>query len=440
MLLSWTSAGNCARLYDIAFQSPNPILSDPDGLPFVVQLKNEHVWDAFTVLCLLEDCNKRGTILRVPHGGDQSARFIKAMEERNKRIRTDGMPEVAHFCDKCTHFYKDADGKDAKTSCIVIDGITIGHPCCAVHNCKIPLARSRDRFCPTHEDQKYICSILRCNEPVVPSRLTCNNPTHQAAEQRLRARGEARFQLLQRLQRARLAMANESLPQGERTAEDMVDDGEEQAFDVNPAGEIVGEDAGPEACPDKPLSGNRRITAQFGRKRTHNELIFVAPCGVIVARDTCYGAEAVSSVIELFKRIYFVGFKPDHLFFDNNCRLAAMVRGGKEPFFDDVGLTVDVFHFKSKHSINDHFCQQYCNPIAYPELRDEKGNWRFNSSIAEQTNVWLAGYNAICREMTVEKFNFFLDEMIMRHNRITLARLQLTGQSPDYWKLSDMRH
>jgi hypothetical protein len=37
-------------------------------------------------------------------------------------------------------------------------------------------------------------------------------------------------------------------------------------------------------------------------------------------------------------------------------------------FFKDIGLTVDVFHFKSKHSEADVFCQEHCNPAAYPEL------------------------------------------------------------------------
>ena len=43
-------------------------------------------------------------------------------------------------------------------------------------------------------------------------------------------------------------------------------------------------------------SSRHKVRAQFGRRRTHNEQIIVAPCGVIIARATFYGAEAVSSV------------------------------------------------------------------------------------------------------------------------------------------------
>jgi hypothetical protein len=49
-------------------------------------------------------------------------------------------------------------------------------------------------------------------------------------------------------------------------------------------------------CPSKKLDqGNKKIKAQFGRWRTHNEQTLVHPCGIIFARATMYGAEAVSN-------------------------------------------------------------------------------------------------------------------------------------------------
>jgi len=96
----------------------------------------------------------------------------------------------------------------------------------------------------------------------------------------------------------------------------------------------------------------------------------------------------------------------EHIFFDNNCSIKKIVKNN--PVFQDVGLTVDVFHFKCKHSNEDLFCQRNCNPSAYPELLGENGKaWYFNSSIAEQTNAWLGGYQSICHEMTAHRFNFF---------------------------------
>ena len=50
------------------------------------------------------------------------------------------------------------------------------------------------------------------------------------------------------------------------------------------------------------------------------------------------------------------------------------------------------------------------------DLVHDDGQWVFNSSAAEQANVWFGGFQAIVRDMWVERFNFFLDEMIMCHN------------------------
>jgi hypothetical protein len=113
---------------------------------------------------------------------------------------------------------------------------------------------------------------------------------------------------------------------------------------------------------------------------------------------------------------------PDHIFFDNNCSLAKHVQG--DLTFANVGLSVDVFHFKSKHSQEDTFCQLNCNPAAFPKLLGEGGKgWFFNSSIAKQTNVWIGGYHAICQEMKPDRYAFFLDEMILQRNKMTKERL-----------------
>jgi hypothetical protein len=135
---------------------------------------------------------------------------------------------------------------------------------------------------------------------------------------------------------------------------------------------------------------------------------------------------------EMIKHTFHKDIKPDHIFFDNNCSLAKMVTNNH--FFHNIGLTIDIFHFKSKHSEGDIFCQTNCNASADPELLGVNGKaWYFNSSIAEQTNVWLGSHHAICREMLVDKFNFFLDEMIMQRNCATKAKLIRQDCSPQTW-------
>ena len=94
---------------------------------------------------------------------------------------------------------------------------------------------------------------------------------------------------------------------------------------------------------------------------------------------------------------------------------------------------MDVFHWKCKHKKSDDACAIHCNPYSYPELRvDDDGNWFFNTSIAEQNNVWLGGYRAIIREMSAVKYDFFLDQVIKDKNEITKERLEAWKCMPDY--------
>lgn len=90
---------------------------------------------------------------------------------------------------------------------------------------------------------------------------------------------------------------------------------------------------------------------------------------------------------------------------------------------------MDVFHFRTKHKITDTHCQQYCNPAAFPELIQD-GKWRVNTSICEQTNVWLGGYQAILHDMEVTRYNFYLDEMIKRQNHYVVSELEQHGRRP----------
>ena len=134
----------------------------------------------------------------------------------------------------------------------------------------------------------------------------------------------------------------------------------------------------------------------------------------------------------MIMRTYRGGFMPNHIIFDNDCSVAKHVKD--DPDFRNVGLTVDVFHFANKHAETDTFCQSNCNPALFPELLGENGkNWFFNTSIAEQTNVWLGGFHSICREMSGDMFDFFLDEMIMMRNQVTKARLTGQDLNPQLW-------
>ena len=89
-----------------------------------------------------------------------------------------------------------------------MDGVTVGHLCCSIHNCKTPLANQRHRFCPEHASQHDDqCAIEGCDNRVVSGTLACDLVEHRQIWARHDARGKAHFMLRARLQRARMAGA-----------------------------------------------------------------------------------------------------------------------------------------------------------------------------------------------------------------------------------------
>ena len=245
------------------------------------------MWDGFVLLALLEDCQRRSKVLKVPHTGLQKDRFTAALQQRNLRFRVHGQPESRHYCHKCLRIYK---GK--RVWVCVIDGVTVGCPCCAVHNCKVPLENNRHRFCPLDSAQNHVCSVVGCNVPTAPDSRMCIDPEHQEAEKLYQDWQQAHFQLKERLQRARVAHPSDAIVQDVGVV-DLIDaDDEEEDL------EITGQDSAAKNPP-------KRIRVRLGRKRTHNEQIIVAPCGMIIARETFYGAEGIGSVIVGLIYLYF---------------------------------------------------------------------------------------------------------------------------------------
>ncbi|KDQ59117.1 hypothetical protein JAAARDRAFT_57079 [Jaapia argillacea MUCL 33604] len=417
MLVAWTSATNCARLSNLSLSQGAEPSSE---WQFGFSLTSKEVWDGFVILALLEDQQSRGGRLVVPHSGGQRARFTDAVRACNQRMRLYSQPAVTHFCDKCVRRYDNG----RKVSVVVTDGITIGHPCCAIHNCHTALASNRHCFCPTHTNEELRCSIVGCQADVVPGKRTCPNPVHQG-----------------RLEHAHVAHPNDALPVEPTISSDIddVDDTEEQFVTLANGAVLPSNADGLDALPSGGLPSTLatmtpKLRAQFGRKRTHNKQLIVALCGMIHARETFFGAKAISSVAEMIRRTYYYpGLMPDHIFYDNNCNLWKHVQD--DPAFKGVGLTVDVFHFKSKHSEKDLYCDTHCNPTDFPELLNNDGGFFFNLSIAEQTNVWFSGYHSICHEMLVDKYNFFLDEMILHWNRMTYEKLLKEGRHPGYYHI-----
>jgi hypothetical protein len=150
----------------------------------------------------------------------------------------------------------------------------------------MPLASNRDRFCPLHVSSNQICAIVGCSSPVVAGSLACANASHKEVERIHQEQGQARFQLKERLQRARVAHPKDAVADECHMADLIDDDNREEEYVVD-------------ECSDTSVNllKGKKIQAQFGRRRTHNEQIIVAPCGIVLARETFYGAEGVASVV-----------------------------------------------------------------------------------------------------------------------------------------------
>ena len=146
---------------------------------------------------------------------------------------------------------------------------------------------------------KKVCAIIGCSQPVASDlgRKTCSLLEHEKVEKIYNDCGQARFQLKEHQRRAQVAHPRDSLPVEVMDISELVEDGDvEDNFEVNHHGQPIPTESAPTG-----ISGKRILRAQFGRRRTHNEQLFVSPCGLIMARETFYHAEAIYSVIVSFK-------------------------------------------------------------------------------------------------------------------------------------------
>lgn len=225
------------------------------------------------------------------------------MVARNLRIITEGQPEIAHWCDKCLRTYPCDDGTVLKVEAVVTDGLTIGHPCCSVARCSDPLVNNRYRFCGVHDHLHKICAVEGCENPVLEvssvvdgkthttAYKTCADSDHQEMERLNKEQGKANFQLSQKLMRQKVTHPNDAFAEGQMA--DLVDledteqwfevngerrrkDGRVQMFSVNnPGATGVDEPSEEEICPTHPDTGNQKVKARFGRRRTHNEQVII---------------------------------------------------------------------------------------------------------------------------------------------------------------------
>ncbi|KAI0072019.1 hypothetical protein K474DRAFT_462626 [Panus rudis PR-1116 ss-1] len=166
MTCAWVSATNNARIYSRE-HSDKP-RTFPRAWPAPSVLSCDLVWDAFFLYTLLEwKANApKPTQLVLDHDHQQAARLLGAIQDRNMAMSGHGQPHWNHACDLCCHIGKNEDGKEYAVRAVVMDGVSIGRPCCGEHDCKNPLPNQRARFCDDHKHLYNICSVVGCNAEV----------------------------------------------------------------------------------------------------------------------------------------------------------------------------------------------------------------------------------------------------------------------------------
>ena len=127
---------------------------------------------------------------------------------------------------------------------------------------------------------------------------------------------------------------------------------------------------------------------------------------------------------QLFHRILFLMSTSvlGVIFHNNNCHVKAFIDNVGDTHFDNCTLPMDVFHMRLKHKESNDGCNCKCNPALFPGLM-VGDKWRFNFSAAEITNAWFGGFQSMVWEMRVDRYNFFLDEMIKYQNRFIVGDL-----------------
>lgn len=168
------------------------------------------------------------------------------------------------------------------------DGITLGHRCCSVHDCKERLPTTKARYCLTHEDgHARKCAIVECCLPHTAKSRTCEIELHKERERIFKEKSSAIFQLKQRLQKFSIKQPQHALdPQGET---------QEQGDEEEVGMEVELEET--ELCLSKEEQASKlEIRPHFGGRRTYCEELCVGSCGMIIGRATMYGSEAANGV------------------------------------------------------------------------------------------------------------------------------------------------
>ena len=151
--------------------------------------------------------------------------------------------------------------------------------------------------------------------------------------------------------------------------------------------------------------------------RTGGILVMAKPCGVIVAIAEIIGGESVTQVATVIEDyLTKSSSRTKCLLYDDACHLSKHVRCRcVYPLLANLEMKIDKFHFKNH---TDSWCIENMNPNDSQFLKD------VNTEVMEQIFSWFKGFSSSLKYMKSCRFNFFILDMIDRHNSLKLRKPQ----------------
>ncbi|KAJ8090069.1 hypothetical protein PM082_018649 [Marasmius tenuissimus] len=196
MLFAWVSSQNCANVYNHGMNGSHAWTASQ------FTLTSEQIWRGFALNALFRHSEEYGSVLSMSEaiGIDHDLRLKEVQISRNEHMDRHGQIERLHACDTCEKFiptdilgaYKGL----RRLHAVVTDGVTIGRPCCKVHNCTQPLINNQAHYCCIHEELLHnTCVVNGCINQARPGCQTCSVPEHIALEDYRNLKGKGFFLL-----------------------------------------------------------------------------------------------------------------------------------------------------------------------------------------------------------------------------------------------------
>ncbi|KAJ3320902.1 hypothetical protein HDU76_000196 [Blyttiomyces sp. JEL0837] len=272
---------------------------------------------------------------------------------------------------------------------VVMDGKVMGHQVCRIKHCRDPIVNAKIGFCQNHrEEYEGVCMFVGCGEPAIGDQITgtcsCANEVHKNAVAR------AIQQAYQKKEK------NKSVAKPPQTS---VSHGEAA------------------------IATAEQIQLKYSFTRRYVPAIFsaVLSCGCIQYVEKFFTYESNQEVIRFTQKVvkHLESKHPSHrtiLYYDRACKLYRSMTSDVESasLLANLALLVDFFHFRGH---NDEYCRNHCNPHTAEKQFQQAGLNKFNTSAAEQANVWFSRISHMLRYIDSELHDFYLFSLIDFRNR-----------------------